>query len=65
MNNENLYGCPGCGMEVTEEQFEQGQTTCDHETCERFGEPLEKMQYCVSCEEYFTSDTAEEHTECG
>jgi hypothetical protein len=59
------YGCKGsCGGEVTEEEFLAGQTTCADESCDEYGQPLEKMKYCSSCDEYYTSDSTEEHADC-
>jgi hypothetical protein len=60
------YGCSGsCGGEVTEEQYLAGKKTCGDKSCYRYGQPLEKMSYCSACDEYYTKDAAEEHTECG
>jgi len=58
------YGCSGCGAEITEKQFLAGQTTCQDESCERCGEPLEKMEYCASCDEYYDTNEAERHSSC-
>jgi hypothetical protein len=66
MNNEKHYGCPGgCGAEITEDQFQAGQTTCQDESCERCGEPFEEMQYCPGCDVYYTAENATAHSECG
>jgi hypothetical protein len=64
MEKEKRYGCPGCGGEVSQKQYEAGQTTCNDENCVKFGEPLEEMQYCDSCNEYYGSNKAEEHVNC-
>ena len=59
------YGCKGsCGGEVTEEQFLAGQKTCADENCDEYRKPLEKMKYCRSCDEFYTSDLAFEHDDC-
>ena len=59
------YGCTGsCGGEVTEEQFRAGKQTCGDKTCDKYGEPLEKMKYCSACSEYYTSESADEHAAC-
>ena len=64
MKSEKRYGCPGCGAEITEEQFQNGQTTCQSESCENWGEPFEKMQFCAGCDAYYTSEDTDEHSSC-
>jgi hypothetical protein len=60
---QTQYVCTGsCGAEVTEEEFLNGKTTCTDETCDQYGEPLEKMMYCAACDEYFTQES--EHAAC-
>jgi len=46
-----VYVCTGsCGGVVTEEMHNSGKTTCATETCEKFGQPLERRKQCESCE---------------
>ena len=63
--SESHYGCPECGGEVTEDQFLSGQTTCNDTTCDRYGQPLEKMSYCAACDEYYSEESSDEHSACG
>ena len=59
---EVRYVCKGsCGGIVTEEEYFSGKDSCGMETCELFGEPLEKRQYCSECGVIFNE--GEEH-EC-
>ncbi|OHB56868.1 MAG: hypothetical protein A2Y07_10870 [Planctomycetes bacterium GWF2_50_10] len=52
--SEIRYICTGpCGTEVTEDQFLAGQSTCEDETCDQYGEPLEKVMYCGACDVYY------------
>ena len=52
--SEIRYVCKGsCSGEVTEDEFLSGITTCQDETCECYGEELEKAMYCPACDEYF------------
>jgi hypothetical protein len=61
--SEICYVCSGsCGTEITEEEYLSGNTTCSDETCDQYGEPLEKMMYCPACDEYYTRE--EEHEAC-
>lgn len=61
---KDKYCCPSCGGEVSKKEYQAGKKECEEKDCERFGKPLEEMQYCAACEEYYTSDTAEEHSNC-
>jgi hypothetical protein len=63
--SEIHYGCPGCGSEVTENQFLAGQTTCSDTTCDSYGQPLERLSYCAACDEYYSEELADEHSMCG
>jgi len=63
--NESHYGCPVCGAEISEKEYRAGNTTCNDENCENYGEPLEKLEFCAACEEYYSADMAERHSECG
>jgi hypothetical protein len=61
--SEIRYVCTGsCANEVSEEQFISGQNVCIDETCDQYGEPLERMMYCPACDEYFIRE--EEHAAC-
>lgn len=60
---ETKFICTGsCGGVVTEEQHNEGKTTCGAEDCERHGMPLEKRNHCENCDAYF--EEGEEHV-CG
>ena len=51
---EVKYICTGsCGGAVTEKDFKKGKNTCQATQCEKKGKPLEKRNYCSSCDEYF------------
>jgi hypothetical protein len=65
MKNEKHYGCPGCGAEISENEYKKGQTTCNDKDCERYGEPFEQLQYCQACDEHYNADSADKHSECG
>jgi hypothetical protein len=63
--NETHYGCAGsCGGEVTEAQYKAGMTKCGDKSCERYGKPLEKLQFCSSCNEYYPNESAADHANC-
>ena len=60
---ETRYVCSGsCGAELSRQEYEAGQITCGDPTCDSYGEPLEKIMYCPSCDEYYTRE--EEHAGC-
>lgn len=60
------YGCSGsCRGEITEEQFNAGQKTCNDQDCDCYGEPLKKMEYCSSCEKHYMPESADNHRNCG
>ena len=43
--SEVTYVCEGsCGGSVTEEEFDQGKTTCAAEDCEKHGQPLVRRE---------------------
>ena len=60
------YRCEGsCGGEITEEQFNAGQNICNDQDCDCYGRPLEKMEYCSFCNEYYTPASSDYHGACG
>lgn len=51
---EVKYVCTGsCGGQVSEEEYNQGKTTCGDPNCEKHGQPLEKKLVCSQCGKHF------------
>lgn len=54
------YVCEGsCKVKVTEEEHQEGKTTCTSESCENFGQPLIRSEYCSRCNTVY--EEAEDH----
>jgi len=52
-----VYACPGtCHGIVTEEEFIAGAKTCNTESCDFHGKPLEPRDQCDDCAEKTASD---------
>ncbi|MDO8435710.1 MAG: hypothetical protein Q7S89_03470 [bacterium] len=57
------YVCTGvCGGSVSEEEYNEGKTTCGAETCPNFQQPFEKRMVCDACGVEYKE--GEEHS-CG
>jgi hypothetical protein len=65
VKTKTQYGCSGsCGGIVSEDDFRNGKRTCGDEDCDRYGQPLEKMEHCPGCGQDFLPQDADEHETC-
>ena len=64
MNDNTGYVCLGtCQAEITDEQYNEGLTTCGAEVCTMKGKPFAKGLKCQTCGKNIAEGTQHEHSE--
>ncbi len=57
-----VYVCTGgCGGRVTEDEYNQGKTTCGTVGCPRYGQSFERRYVCDECGHEYKEDEKHGH----